>query len=385
MKIIVLGGAGDIGSRVVEDIVQQPDVTQVTIADRNEAAALQLKLRLQQDPTTKCGAIEVAIVDAFHHDGMVKAIRGHDVCASALGPFHLFEVRCCRASIEAGAMYCSVCDDYNAAVDVIEQLHDKARQAGLLCVTGFGATPGCSNMIVKYASELMDFPTDVTISCFQPMNAGGGEAVLRHMFFVMSGMLPVWKDGSLQQIQACGTSRVVHFPKFGGVRVWPMGHAEPVTMHRYLPSLRNVSFEMGFGTGSQIFTWPAWLGLFQYSWIITATIWIFSWIDLIFKMFPKGNGALNVEVRGIRDGQPAREFFCGLAEMRESTGVSLSVGTLLLARRRGILKDAASTGGVYAPEGAIDAKTFLRCMIKKGLCGYRDVDMRHQYTEEDFA
>ncbi len=282
-------------------------------------------------------------------------------------------------------MYCSVCDDYNAAVDVIEQLNDKARQAGLLCVTGFGATPGCSNMIVKFASDLMDYPTDVTISCFQPLNAGGGEAVLRHMLFVMSGLLPVWKDGKNQMIQACGTSRLVTFPRFGQVRLWPMGHAEPVTLHRYLPSLRNVSFEMGFGTGSQMFTWPAWLGLFQFAWMVNFTVWFFSWIDMLFKMFPKGSGALNVEVRGIRDGQPAREFFCGIAEMRESTGQSLAVGTLMLARRRGIVKDAAEKGGVYAPEGAIDPRVFLRAMLKKGLNGFRDIEGRVPFTEEDLA
>lgn len=381
MKVIVLGGAGDIGSRVVEDLASQPDIQQITIADRNEAAAIQLKLRVSR---TTSANIEVAIVDAFKHDEMVKAIRGHDVCSSALGPFYLFEVRCCKASIEAGAMYCSVCDDFNAAQDVIDQLHDKARQAGILCITGFGATPGVSNMGVKLLAESMDYPTDVTISCFQPLNAGGGEAVLRHMLFVMNGKLPVWREGSRQEVQACGTSRVVTFPKFGGVRVWPMGHAEPVTLHRYLPSLRNVTFEMGFGAGSQLFTWPAWLGIFQYAWVVTATVWLFSWLDLLFKFVgPKGAGALNIEVRGIRGGQPVKEFLCGVAEMRESTGLSLAVGTLLLARRQGILADVAQNGGVYAPEGALDAKTFLRAMIRKNFIGYFDVEMKRGMSEED--
>ena len=380
MKIIVLGGAGDIGSRVVEDIAGQSDVTHITIADRNEAAALQLKLRVSKKSSAQ---IDVAVVDAFHNESMVRAIKGHDVCASALGPFHLFEVRCCKAAIEAGAMYCSVCDDYNAASDVIDQLHDKARAAGLLCVTGFGATPGISNMCVKFLADTMDYATDVTVSCFQPLNAGGGEAVLRHMLFVMTGMLPVWKDGAKVDVPACGTSRVVTFPKFGAQRLWPMGHAEPVTLHRYMPSLRNVSFEMGFGTGSQLFVWPAFLGLFRFAWVVTATVWLFGWLDALFKMYPKGAGALNIEVRGIRSGQPCREFVCGVAEMRESTGLSLAVGALMLGRRQGVLSDAAAKGGVYAPEGAMDPKVFLRNIMRKNFSGFFDLEMTRPFTEEE--
>ena len=42
MKIIVLGGAGDMGSRAVEELAEAEGVEQVTIADRNLEDALQL-------------------------------------------------------------------------------------------------------------------------------------------------------------------------------------------------------------------------------------------------------------------------------------------------------------------------------------------------------
>jgi saccharopine dehydrogenase-like NADP-dependent oxidoreductase len=35
MKAVVLGGAGDVGSRAVEDLAAAPDMVEVTIADRN--------------------------------------------------------------------------------------------------------------------------------------------------------------------------------------------------------------------------------------------------------------------------------------------------------------------------------------------------------------
>ena len=39
MNLIVLGGAGDMGSRAVEDLARAPGVERVTIADRSKAAA----------------------------------------------------------------------------------------------------------------------------------------------------------------------------------------------------------------------------------------------------------------------------------------------------------------------------------------------------------
>lgn len=388
MRVIVLGGAGDVGSRVVEEMAVHPDVELVTIADRNEAVALKIKERVEQRALSKrdgrVAEVRVAVVDAFKHDSLVAAIKGHTVCASALGPFHLFEVRCARASIDAGVDYCSVCDDWNAAADVIDVLHETAKAKGVVCVTGFGATPGVSNMAAAYFASTMDIATDVEISCFQPLNAGGGEAVLRHMLFVMSGTLPVWRDGRKQLIRACSETHRVTFPRFGAITLWPMGHAEPVTMHRFMPSLRNVSYRMGFGFGSRLLVWPAWLGFFKVACFVTLTVWFFGLLDTILKRFPKGLGALRVDVFGMRNGQRCQESVCGVGEMREVTGVSLAVGALLLGNKKTRIH-AAGGAGVFAPEGAMDPALFMTEILKKGFVAYRDVEMKKQLVAEDLV
>ena len=46
-KIIVLGGAGDMGSRAAEDLAGAPDIERVTVADRNLAAASKLAAKLR--------------------------------------------------------------------------------------------------------------------------------------------------------------------------------------------------------------------------------------------------------------------------------------------------------------------------------------------------
>lgn len=382
-SIIVLGGAGDVGSRTVEDLVIRPNVAKVTIADRNEAGAKAIKEKLDQKARSRLdlqmAEVAVAAVDAFNHTGLVEVIKGHDVCASALGPFHLFEVRCARASIEAGVDYCSVCDDWNAAADVIDQLHSEAQRRKVTCVTGFGATPGVSNMVIAWFASKMDYATEAHISCFQPLNAGGGEAVLRHMLFVMSGSIPVVRDGIRKDIKSCSESSRIEFAKFGTKTVWSMGHAEPATLHRYIPSLRTVEFKMGFGFGSRFLVIPAWLGLFRFAFFIWLTVKIFTFLEMLMKMFPKGMGALRIDVNGIRDGRPCHEEVHGTGEMREVTGLSLSVGAVLMAEKK---TKVSQVGGVYAPEGAMTFE-FLHHMIDKGILGCRDVAMRHPYTHDD--
>jgi len=48
MKVIVLGGAGDMGSQTVETLARHPEVRRITIADRNVAGAEALARRLAE-------------------------------------------------------------------------------------------------------------------------------------------------------------------------------------------------------------------------------------------------------------------------------------------------------------------------------------------------
>jgi saccharopine dehydrogenase-like NADP-dependent oxidoreductase len=57
--------------------------------------------------------------------------------------------------------------------------------------------------------------------------------------------------------------------------------------------------------------------------------------------------------------------------MREVTGLSLSIGAQLLARKE-LLVDA---GGVYAPEACLDPVVFLTALREKGMQAYTDLAM----------
>ena len=89
MKIVVMGGAVMLVA-VPSRLASEPGISRVTVADWNipcpsagqEAASFGVK----------CWGVAVR-VDANRHQSLVDCITGHQVVASALGPFHQYELK----------------------------------------------------------------------------------------------------------------------------------------------------------------------------------------------------------------------------------------------------------------------------------------------------
>jgi lysine 6-dehydrogenase len=371
MEIIVLGGAGDMGSRAVEDLAASEGVRRVTIADRNVAVAREIAARLRGQGAK----VDVKQVDANNHQELVEAMRGYDVAASALGPFHLFEAKLVRAAIEAGVDYASICDEWEAARAVIDQFHEQARDKDVTIVTGLGTSPGVTNVAVRYFAERLEKTRRVDVCVYQPLNAGGGEAVIRHMLYIISGQVVAWRGGKQAMVPACSEERVVEFPRFGPIKVWNMGHSEPESIPRFIPGVEEVNFLMGFGRGSGLFIWPAKLGLFSLRPIRDAVARVISFIERMTAEEPD-LGAVRVDVWGEAGGEEVHHLVCGIGQMREATGLSLSIGTLMLARRELLTEE----GGVYAPEACLEPQTFIARLGDKGIEAYADLAMTQRMT-----
>ena len=367
MEVVVLGGAGDMGSRAVEDLAATEGVERVTIADRNVEAARRIAARL----SGQGAEVDVRKVDANSHEELVEAMRGYDVAASALGPFYVFEAKMVRAAIEAGVPYASICDEWQAARAVIEQFDEPARQRGVTVVTGLGTSPGLSNVGVRYLAQQMDRVRRAEVYVYQPLDAGGGEAVVRHMLHIISGEVVAWRGGEWVMVPACSEERTVEFPRFGPIKVWNMGHSEPETIPRFIPGVEEVNFFMGFGRGSGLFIRPARWGLFASRRIREAAARLVARLERLGGEAEPAEGAVRLDVWGEIDGEEVHRLACGIGQMREATGLSLSVGTLMLARGELLVEG----GGVYAPEGCLEPMTFLARLSEKGIKAYWDLEM----------
>lgn len=283
----------------------------------------------------------------------------------------MFEAPLVRAAIEAGVDYASVCDDWSAAQTVLDDFDEAANASGRTILTGLGASPGITNVGVRYFANRLDRIRRVDVSVYQPLNAGGGEAVFRHMLFIMSGEVAMWRDGHAIRVSACSEERTVEFPRFGQLKVWNMGHAEPVTVPRFFPDIEEVNFYMGYGKGARLFVLPARLGLFANKAVTEATVGLIGALERRAPASAPAPGAVRLDVWGEKDGAEVHRMACGTGEMRATTGLSLSIGTQMLARGQ----TTSAGGGVFAPEACLDPEPFITSLREKGIHAYEDLAM----------
>jgi lysine 6-dehydrogenase len=367
MKILVMGGAGDMGSKTVEDLAAKQGVERVAIGDRNIGAAKGIAARLEGSPA-EVTAVEV---DAMDHRGMVEAMTGYDVIASALGPFYLLETRLVKAALEAGVDYISICDDWSAVQDTIIRFDGPAREKGRMVIIGCGVSPGMSNVAVRYLAGRLDRARRADILVYMPMDSGEGEAVTRHTLFIFGTVVPVFRDGAVVMLPAASMRRTVEFPTFGPLKVWNIGHGEPVSVPRHVPELEEVNIMLGMGKGTEVVVALGRLGAFS------TPARIEKMAKLLMRLFPSKpgpapDGAMRIDVTGDKDGKTTTLTLCGTGTMREATGIALSIGARLLADK----KLTVEQGGVYGPEGCFDSEDFLRLMGESGFIAYADLAMR---------
>ena len=366
MKIVVLGGAGDMGSCAVEDLSSSPGVSDVTIADQNVAAAREIAERLAGAPAQ----VHVTAVDANVKDSLVAVMRGHDVVASALGPFHRYETKLVSAALEAEVDYASICDDAVPAQKVFDKFSAEAREQGRIILIGLGTSPGVTSIAFAHLAAGMDTVRRADIYCYHPLNSGGGPAALQHLLHVLDTKMQIWRRGRKARISALSEEANVEFPRFGSMRVWNVGQSEPATIPRYYPEIRDVNFMMGFGVGAALLVHPARWGMFRTPSRIDAAVTLIGWIE---HWLGGGSapGAIRVDVEGTVAGEPVTRMLCGAGEMRIITGCSLSIGAQMVARRQLNSTD----GGVYATEGCLRHDLAIDEFARRGLHLYEDFAM----------
>lgn len=370
MRILVLGGTGDMGRRAALELTRSPDVAVVTVAGRNREKAEAVAASL--GPRAKG-----ASVDARDEAALVDAIRGHDVVAAALGPFYLFEEPTARAAVRARVPYVSICDDHDA-VEALFALDGEAQAAGVTVLTGVGWTPGLTNVMARHGASMLDEAREVHVAWIGSGAASGGEAVVLHVLHIVTGSVPTFRDGRRRMVPAGTGRKVVAFPSPIGPRpVWHVGHPEPVTLPRFMPELQQVTLRGGLVEPmlNRLAFGVARLGLTRSEGVRRRLASLFSRMGPVFQkvyrdVTPAG---AHVEVKGMKDGRPARVVLAALGTMADLTGIPLAVAALMLGR--GDIKRP----GVIAPEaeGAVPPAEFLAEMETRGIA----VEQRLEFDE----
>jgi len=223
MKLLVLGGAGDMGSNIVRFASESRSIDEVHIGDINKKAGEALAKELGD----KC---KYVYVNARENENFIAALKNYDLVASALGPFYEFGPLVARSCIEAGVSLFDICDDYDAAKEILN-LNDEAKNKKITIITGIGWTPGLSNLLAKYAYETLENIERIKIYWVGSAADSKGLAVIMHLLYAITGKVPMYKDGKEVLVKAGNGKESVIYPNpINKAFAYYTGHPEPVTI-----------------------------------------------------------------------------------------------------------------------------------------------------------
>lgn len=354
MNIVVLGGAGDMGRHIVQDLIEHSDAG-VIIADYQLSKAQALARRFGE-------RAQGVFVDASNRDSLLLALRDADVAVGAVGPFYRFGPRMAWAALESHVNYVDICDDYSP-VETLYEFDAVARNLGVTVITGLGWTPGLSNVLARHGANRLDQADEIHIAWVGGAADSQGLAVVKHVLYAVSGRVPTYRDARWVKVPALSEPEVVEFPEpLGEIEVFHVGHPEPITIPRTIPAW-TVSLKGALT--------PRWNNRLAAVLVRLGATTTASRIDRVSRLIHRlegvlGSGgvalsAVRVDVIGTRGSEHVRLTYTAADHMGRLTGIPASVGALMLARGE------ITEPGVFAPEAIVDPVPFLAALAERGI------------------
>jgi lysine 6-dehydrogenase len=349
MRVVVLGGAGEVGAEVARDLAAVDEIDSLVIADIDEQRVAQLAAELGRPEE------DAVRLDVRDRGAALSALAGADVLMNCTS-FALFN------DVFALALAAGV--DY---ADLISEPSDQqcraAKDAGITAISGLGATPGLSNVLVAHAAAELDDVHDVEISWLSSRTVAPTPGLLDTILWESSEDCSrgYYRDGRHHQAAFMEGSRLVEFAlPLGPQFVYYVPHPEVTTLPRHLPNLRACAVRGSWRSElMQDMRVLDRYGLLAAD-ALEATkraIWerlggvrdSRSWMLYV-----------NVEIGGSRDGSIVKRTYkvshpleWGEQGVARMTGIPAAVGAQLLARR------GRTATGFVDPEEYYDPLEFL--------------------------
>ena len=374
MKMLVLG-AGLQGCACAYDLLQNPAVTQVTLAD----------LHPERLPKFLGGAgdrLRPVKLDVTDEAAVLKLMTGHDAVMSAI-PYY-FNGPMARLAVQAGAHFA----DLGGNTEIVfeqKKLQDAAVAKGVSVIPDCGLAPGMVNILAAEGIRRVERPEKVKIF------VGGlpqhPEPPLNYQIvYSLEGALdyyttPSWvlRGGKPTQVDALSELEDVEFPSpvgtleafhtGGGISTMPFawqdridvmeyktlrypGHVAVMRPIRELGLLANEPIEV---KGKQV---------------VPRDLFIAAVHPHLFKPEGRDLVALKVEVSGTSKGKPVVVTFQlldyydaehGISAMMRTTGYSLSItGQMQVAGQ-------VTAKGVHTPDEAMPFRPYVDALAARGV------------------
>lgn len=374
MRMLVLG-AGLQGSACAYDLLQNPNVTEVRLADLNishlpDFLSEYSGKRLIPTP-----------LDVRDHDAVLAVMRESKATMSAI-PYY-FNLGLARLAVQAGTNFC----DLGGNTEIVfqqKELDAEARKAKVTIVPDCGLAPGMVNILAQFGIQQLDDVQSVKIFVGGlPQHPEGPLGY--QIVYSLEGVLDYYttlswivRNGKREQVKALSEREPVIFPKpVGELEAFHTAGGLSTMAWRYEGKIPSMEYKtLRYPGHAHIMEAIRELGLLDLAPIdvkgtkvVPRDVTVATMGPRLTK--PKGRDlvALRVEVQGTKGGAPRKlgwellDYYDearGISAMMRTTGYSLSITGQMQAN--GELET-----GVHTPDECIPAAKYISELAKRGV------------------
>jgi len=375
MRMLVLG-AGLQGSACAYDLLQNPEVSQVRLAD----------LRLDHLPEFlkphSGPRLIPTTLDVRDREAVLAVMRESDAVMSAI-PYYL-NLQLAECAVEAGVHFC----DLGGNTEIVFQqktLADRARAKGVTVIPDCGVAPGMVNILAEHGIRQLDTVDSVRIY------VGGlpqhPEPPLNYqVVYSLEGVLDyyttrswVLRDGQRSQVTALSERETVEFPApVGALEAFHTAGGLSTMAFRYEGKIPEMEYKtLRYPGHAEMMEAIRELGLLDLEpvdvkgiKVVPREVFVATVGPKLFK--PKGKDllALRVIVSGTKGGARAERRFDlvdrydeahGISAMMRTTGYSLSITGQMQVRGE------VGPPGVWTPDECMPAEAYIGELRARGI------------------
>jgi len=369
-------GAGLQGSACAYDLLQNPQVTQVRLADihlDHLAPFLAPYSGKRLIPTP---------LDVRDREAVLAVMRECDAVMSAI-PYYL-NLQLAECAVEVGVHFC----DLGGNTEIVfqqKELAAKAKAKGITVVPDCGVAPGMVNILAQYGIEQLDSVDSVRIY------VGGlpqqPEPPLNYQIvYSLEGVLDYYttlswvvRDGKRAQMAALSELETIDFPKpTGSLEAFHTAGGLSTMAWRYEGKIPTMEYKtLRYPGHAEKMEMIRDLGLLDLEPVDVKGIKVIPRDVFVSVVGPKLTKpkekdllALRVTVEGKKGGKPATRRFDlidkydeehGISAMMRTTGYSLSITGQMQASGK------VTPPGVWTPDECMPAKEYIAELRKRGM------------------
>lgn len=321
MRVVVLGGTGNFGARIVRALRQDPGIELVSAGRgaRRVAGAEQ---------------VAVAVLDVAAADFAQRlASLVPDLVIHCVGPFQDQDYRVAQATLAAGAHYLDLADGRDFVANFAAHNDAAARAAGRCAISGASTLPALSGAVLDELCDSLQ-PLDIDICIAPGQQAPRGAATLRAVLGYLGRPVEVWEQGAWRR--RTGWMDLRRVPLEFGTR-WAALCDVPdlALLPRRHPQLRSARFHAALEFGIEHFALWLLAGLRRAGLPLPVERWaaalngMAGWLDAWGGEW----GGMRVSVRGRHaDGRQLRRTWLLTAPATDGPEIPC-MAAILLARR----------------------------------------------------